>query len=217
MLLSFVPPPLVFSAISPIVNPKTLFFVIFILSVVSDSVLIEVDAEPMHVVHFPLPVVLASIMPKIDPVSVNFVVKPLSFECRSVRPFIDSKALFLAHDVAALISGPLWPRFDALAVLLVVFPVAWVLGATNIRVGSPSIALVVEPTAFIDITIGMEECPDPAGVIELPLADILGVVRPLHSALAMTKAAFPLTLIDSPSLIGVNSENKFISIFEFSF
>ena len=63
----------------------------------------------------------------------------------------------------------------------------------------------------------MEECPDPAGVIELPLADILGVVRPLHSALAMTKAAFPLTLIDSPSLIGVNPENKFIGIFEFSF
>jgi hypothetical protein len=123
MLLSFVPPALVLSAISPIVNPKALFFVVFILSVVSDSVLIEVNAEPMHVVHFPLPVVLTSIVPKIDPVSVNFVVKPLSFKCRSVCPFIDSKALFLAQDVAALISGPLWPRFDALTVLLVVFPV----------------------------------------------------------------------------------------------
>jgi len=63
----------------------------------------------------------------------------------------------------------------------------------------------------------MVECSDPACMIELPLTNILSVVWPLHSALPMPKTTLPLTFVDSPRLISVDSEHEVIGIFESAF
>jgi hypothetical protein len=63
VLLSLVPPTLVLATVGPVVDTEAFFFVIFILTIVSHTVLIKVYAESVHVVLPPLSVVLTSIMP----------------------------------------------------------------------------------------------------------------------------------------------------------
>ena len=63
MLPSFVPPAFVDSLVGPLVDAKSIFFVIYELTIVSGAVLVNVYTVAIHIVIFPLAVVLLSIAP----------------------------------------------------------------------------------------------------------------------------------------------------------
>jgi hypothetical protein len=77
MLLALVPPALVLAPIRPVVNTVTFLLIIFVLSIVPDSIRVDIDTETMHVVGTPLTIVGSAIVPQVYSVAVYFVVQPL--------------------------------------------------------------------------------------------------------------------------------------------
>ena len=69
--------------------------------------------------------------------------------------------------------------------LLVLLPFTFVASPLHVGVDSMAIGLVVHPTAFVDIAVGMEEFPLAARLVELPVAFVAGTVNPFPLALAM--------------------------------
>ncbi len=74
VLLAFMPPPLIFAAVGPVVNAKALFLVHEVLPVVAHSIRVDVDTVALHVIRLPLTVILAAVLPQVDTVSVDLVV-----------------------------------------------------------------------------------------------------------------------------------------------
>ncbi len=122
VLLSLVPPTLILAAIGPCVVAETIFFIFDIFSVVSYTILIDVNSESVHVVSSPLTVVLSAIRPEVYTVALDLIVLPFAFVHRTVRPEILALTFLLASVVFTLVAGSLRPGFIALAVLQVLLP-----------------------------------------------------------------------------------------------
>jgi len=205
VLLSLVPPALVFAAIGPVVDTKALLLVHEVLPVVAYSIGINVDAVTLHVIRLPLTVVLSTVFPQVDAVSIDFVVQPLAFVSGSICPCIFSSSLFLTHDVLSLVFCAFRPSFNTLSMLLIFFPVAFVPCTFNISIDSEAVRLIVHPAAIIDVAISMEELSLPARLIVLPVTLIASCINPHHVTSSMAQTTLPLSRVRSTSAISVNS------------
>ena len=185
VLFPLVPPSLIFASISPEVDSVALLLVHKVLTIVSHSVRVDVNAEPLHVVGLPLAEVFTAISPEVDTVTMDLIVYPLTFISRAISPGVLSSSFLLTHDVLSLVSGTLRPCLNTLAVLLVLLPLSFVACPFHVGVDSMTIGLVIHPAALVDIAIGMEEFPLAARLVELPLAFVASPVNPFHLALAM--------------------------------
>lgn len=74
--------------------------------------------------------------------------------------------------------GAIGPLFSAFAFLLVVHPEALVDCSISIPVHAKPMRFVIEPLAFVDITICKDEAPPTIGFAVAPVTFILAPVRP---------------------------------------
>ena len=159
----------------------------------------------MHLVCRPLTTVLSSICPQLRALPFHSVFIPLTVVGRSVRLSVLASAFLVAHVVLAYIRRTSSPPFFATAMLLVVPPVAFVSSACLIRVDSEPVGFVVRPTAFIHVSLRVNEFALSPCLVILPLSNVGRADRPLHCALAVPHSALPLTLVDSTCLVFVRS------------
>ena len=74
MLLALVPPSFVSSSISPNINTVAFFFIIQIISVISDTIVVYVNSMTLHVVSRPLSIVFAAISPEVCTKTIDLIV-----------------------------------------------------------------------------------------------------------------------------------------------
>ena len=204
MLLSLVPPALIFTSICPTILAETFLLVLRVLAVVPDAIGVEVDSVTLHIVLVPLTKVFAAVLPQIYPVAVNFVFEPLSFEGAAVRPGIFTSALLLRLHILADVFRAFRPCLDTRTILDVILPVAFVACTFDIRVDAKAICFIVHPLTIVDVSIRMEEFSFAARLVELKVSLVARPIHPHHRAFAMAQSTFPLACIDSSSSIRVN-------------
>ena len=170
MLLTLVPPALVFTAICPVVNTEAFFFIHEVLAIVANTVSVNIDSMTLHIVGLPLTVVLAAILPEVDAVTMNLVIEPLAFVSASISPSIFAMALLLAHYVFTLVFGAFRPSLNTVSMLLVFLPVSFITRTFDVGVNSEAVRFVVHPSAVVDVTISMEKLAVSAGLVILPVA-----------------------------------------------
>lgn len=85
MLLTFIPPAFVLSAVCPLVESVTLLFVVHKLAVISHLIIVDVEPKALHVIVKPLPVVHFARRPDLLAETTDLVLCPLAIVDCSVR------------------------------------------------------------------------------------------------------------------------------------
>merc|ERR1719174_1301183 len=90
-----------------------------------------------------------------------------------------------------------------MTMLPVLLPLSLVLGPIYVRVGAFPMCLVLSPSAFVNIAIGMLKSALTFCLVVLPLTHIPRTIRPNLSALTITLLAYPLSGVLRPGLVHV--------------
>lgn len=139
MRLIFVPFSIInFWILRPNHFPFTLFFVIYIISLVLPAIIPSKSAYPIHFSFFPLPFKSFSILPLIKTYSMNHVIFKFSFIWTAISPQELSFTLSLSHHKITNIGRH----------FLRVFSI--------INIFSKSMKQTILPLSFIHITISMD-------------------------------------------------------------
>lgn len=74
VLFATVPPAIILTPISPIVNSESLLFIIKVLAVVANTIRVNINAVALHIVIGPGAVVFTTVGPQVNTVAVNFII-----------------------------------------------------------------------------------------------------------------------------------------------
>jgi len=78
VLLAFVPPAFIFSAIRPIVESIARFLIINILALIGHTVRVNINTMTMHVVIFPIAEILTAILPFVLSNAIDLIIVPVA-------------------------------------------------------------------------------------------------------------------------------------------
>lgn len=106
--------------------------------------------------------------------------------------------------VLTCIDTAIGPRFFTIPMLKIVLPFALVLGSIHMDVSALAISLIVDPIAFVDIAVDVNEATLTMGSSVLPLAIVLRTIWPVTSAMSVAETSFPLARVLSTGLVRVS-------------
>jgi hypothetical protein len=106
--------------------------------------------------------------------------------------------MLLALLVVTFVFTSVGPYLLSESMLQVVAPLTLVLCSVLMNVNAVAVGLVVDPFAFENVSVDMPEFAPSAGLIEFPVAFVLGPVLPLLAPVAMLHVSVPLTDICRP-------------------
>ena len=84
--------------------------------------------------------------------------------------------------------------------LLVVLPRPLVPGPIRMRIHSLTVCFVIDPFAFVNVSVGVVQFALPVGLAVTPLPLVSAPIEPLLLAKAVTHPVHPLALVQSPAL-----------------
>ena len=84
--------------------------------------------------------------------------------------------------------------------LLVVLPRPLVPGPIRMRIHSLTVCFVIDPFAFVNVSVGVVQFALPVGLAVTPLTLVSAPIEPLLLAKAVTHPVHPLALVQSPAL-----------------
>ena len=102
--------------------------------------------------------------------------------------------------VLTIVDSTVGPCLKTEAVLLVILPLADVLGAVGMSVGSMTVGLIVNPFAFINVTICVEELTEAIGFAVAPVTLVAGAIEPVLLTLAVTDTVQPFAFVDRTAI-----------------
>jgi hypothetical protein len=105
-----------------------------------------------------------------------------------------------SESILSVISACISPGLNAFAMLEVVSPHSLILRSIDMLVDTKTIGFVVCPLAIINVAINVNELTFTMSSVFTPLSNVLGTVRPMLLALAVTETSLPFTVVDGTTL-----------------
>eukprot|EP00419_Tripos_fusus_P000847 CAMPEP_0172672476 /NCGR_PEP_ID=MMETSP1074-20121228/11572_1 /TAXON_ID=2916 /ORGANISM="Ceratium fusus, Strain PA161109" /LENGTH=144 /DNA_ID=CAMNT_0013489673 /DNA_START=126 /DNA_END=560 /DNA_ORIENTATION=+ len=108
-------------AIDPMENPKTMFLVVLILTLVEPTIRPYALAPTVHHGGSPLPFEMSIVVAQVVALALNLVTKPCAAVDRAILPSVLAKPVLFAFLELALEMRLLGPSLNTMAILQVIF------------------------------------------------------------------------------------------------
>jgi len=120
---------------------------------------------------------------------------PISIVPAPIVPGIYAMAMLFACKVLTCINWTIVPTLLAFAVLKVILPLTFVASSVCVYVNTETICFIIHPSAFVYITVDMNEFSLAISSVILPVALVTSAVWPDLASKTISETAYPFTRV----------------------
>mmetsp|Transcript_32978 Transcript_32978/g.65300 ORF Transcript_32978/g.65300 Transcript_32978/m.65300 type:complete len:282 (-) Transcript_32978:349-1194(-) len=192
VLLSVLPPPVVFSSVGPRESSLAVLPVLQVIPLVHPAVAPGHLPFPLHMVSLPLTDIRPPVIPSVLPLSVNVRLGKLTPVSGAFCPNKIALSVLFARKIFSIKSRSISPLFRAPSLHHVLHPLPFIQGPVLVIEGAKPMSLVRLPLSFISLSIGVKELSVPFGSVVDKLAFIASPIGSLKHALPFPDCPPPL-------------------------